>query len=50
MNSVAASAGTGDAALGNNAVNFAFLFVLQFVALLPTLFKKKLAAYEQKAF
>lgn len=35
---------------GSNAVNFAILFLLQFVALLPTLFKSKLAKYEHDAF
>jgi hypothetical protein len=35
---------------GSNAVNFAILFALQFVALLPTLFKSKIEKYEQAAF
>jgi hypothetical protein len=32
----------------NNALNFAILFGLQFVALLPTLFKSKLQAYDAR--
>lgn len=32
---------------GSNVMNFAILFCLQFVALLPTLFKSKLQKYDQ---
>ena len=38
------------ASSGSNAVNFAVLFSLQFVALLPTLMKSKIEKYEQRAF
>ncbi|TMW60784.1 hypothetical protein Poli38472_000826 [Pythium oligandrum] len=44
LNSAAGASG------GNNALNFAFLFVLQFVALLPTLFKGKIESYEKQKF
>ncbi|TYZ65228.1 hypothetical protein PybrP1_012324 [[Pythium] brassicae (nom. inval.)] len=35
---------------GSNAVNFAILFSLQFLALLPTFFKSKIESYEKRAF
>uniref|UniRef100_M4C042 VTT domain-containing protein n=1 Tax=Hyaloperonospora arabidopsidis (strain Emoy2) TaxID=559515 RepID=M4C042_HYAAE len=38
------------ASSGSNAVNFAVLFSLQFVALLPTLMKSKIEKYEKEAF
>ncbi|RLN74058.1 hypothetical protein BBJ28_00000371 [Nothophytophthora sp. Chile5] len=44
LNSAAGASG------GSNAVNFAVLFLLQFVALLPTLFKSKIEKYEKEAF
>jgi uncharacterized membrane protein YdjX (TVP38/TMEM64 family) len=48
------AAGATDGSNGNhgrsNAVNFAILFLLQFVALLPTLFKGKIEKYEQEKF
>ncbi|KAG7387975.1 Transmembrane protein 41B [Phytophthora boehmeriae] len=44
LNSAAGASG------GSNAVNFAVLFLLQFVALLPTLFKGKIEKYEKEAF
>ncbi|KAF4323932.1 hypothetical protein BBO99_00002351 [Phytophthora kernoviae] len=44
LNSAAGESG------GSNAVNFAVLFLLQFVALLPTLFKGKIEKYEKEAF
>ncbi|TDH68868.1 hypothetical protein CCR75_004175 [Bremia lactucae] len=39
-----------EASSGSNVVNFGVLFLLQFVALLPTLFKSKIAKYEKEAF
>ncbi|EEY63582.1 SNARE associated Golgi protein, putative [Phytophthora infestans T30-4] len=44
LNSAAGASG------GSNAVSFAVLFLLQFVALLPTLFKGKIEKYEKEAF
>lgn len=44
LNSAAGDSG------GSNALNFAILFSLQFVALLPTLFKSKIESYEKRAF
>uniref|UniRef100_K3W7M0 VTT domain-containing protein n=1 Tax=Globisporangium ultimum (strain ATCC 200006 / CBS 805.95 / DAOM BR144) TaxID=431595 RepID=K3W7M0_GLOUD len=44
LNSAAGESG------GSNALNFAILFSLQFVALLPTLFKSKIENYEKRAF
>ncbi|KAI9912983.1 hypothetical protein PsorP6_006625 [Peronosclerospora sorghi] len=38
------------ASSGSNVVNFVVLFLLQFVALLPTLFKGKIEKLEKKAF
>lgn len=35
---------------GSNTLNFAILFLLQFVALLPTLLKSKIENYEKQAF
>lgn len=40
----------GDSSGGSNTVNFAVLFALQFVALLPTLFKSKIESYEKQKF
>lgn len=39
-----------DATGGSNMLNFVVLFILQFVALLPTLFKGKIESYEQQKF
>ncbi len=35
---------------GGGVGNFATLFILQFLALVPMLFKKRLAAFEERAF
>jgi hypothetical protein len=45
LNSAADSASSG-----SNTVNFIVLFALQFVALLPTLFKGKIESYEKQQF
>ncbi|KAF1792276.1 SNARE associated Golgi protein [Phytophthora cactorum] len=42
--------GAAGASGGSNAVSFAVLFLLQFVALLPTLFKGKIEKYEKEAY
>lgn len=39
-----------EASSGSNVISFAVLFLLQFVALLPTLFKGKIEKFEQEAF